>query len=89
MQSVPVVQYLQTDGVVQYEVKLTGCLSTSILSEEEGEQPTNGSLVAPGLNAQIHQHFFCVRMDPAVDCVEGGKALTVTEVSHRAALNWL
>ena len=30
---------------------------------------------------QVHQHFFCVRMDMAVDNPEGGKGLTVTEVS--------
>ena len=74
------VQYLQTDGAIQYEVKLTGCLSTSILSEGEGPVPTNGSLLMPGLNGQVHQHWFCVRMDPAIDCEHGGQALTVTEV---------
>ena len=26
---------------------------------------------------QVHQHFFCVRLDPAVDCPEGGKNLQV------------
>ena len=50
------------------------------MSEGEGARPSHGSLMSPGLNAQIHQHFFCVRMDPAIDCGEGGKALTVTEV---------
>lgn len=73
-------QYLQTDGSIQYEAKLTGCLSTSIMSEGEGLKPTNGSLMSPGLNAQIHQHFFCVRIDPAIDCEQGGEALQVTEV---------
>lgn len=29
---------------------------------------------------QIHQHFFCVRMDTAVDDASGGQHLTVTEV---------
>lgn len=75
-------QYLHTDGTIQYEAKLTGILSTSIMSEGEGTQPQHGSLLSPGLNAQVHQHFFCVRMDPAVDCDEGGKALVISEVSH-------
>ena len=76
-------QYLQTDGTMQYEAKLTGCLSTSIMSEGEGDKPWNGSLMSLGLNAQIHQHFFCVRIDPAIDCEEGGNSLVVTEViSH-------
>lgn len=73
-------QYLQTDGCIQYEAKLTGCLSTSILSEGEGAFPTNGTFMSPGLNAQIHQHFFCVRIDPAIDCEEGGRGLVVSEV---------
>lgn len=75
-------QYLHTDGTIQYEAKLTGILSTSIMSEGEGTQPQHGSLLSPGLNAQVHQHFFCVRMDLAVDCDEGGKALVISEVSH-------
>ena len=70
------------DGSIQYEVKLTGCLSTSILSEGEGMDPTHGTLIGPHLNAQLHQHYFCVRLDMAVDDPDGGAALTVSEVSH-------
>ena len=69
------------DGSIQYEVKLTGCLSTSVMSEGEGMDPTHGTLIAPHLNAQLHQHYFCVRLDMAVDDPDGGAALTVTEVS--------
>ena len=58
-----------------------GVVSTSPLFAEEGRTPSNGSLVAPGVNSHIHQHFFCVRMDMAVDCDAGGEALQVTEVS--------
>lgn len=69
------------DGTIQYEVKLTGCLSTNGLSMGEGPEPTHGTLLAPGLNAQVHQHFFCARLDMAVDDPSGGANLTVTEVS--------
>lgn len=69
------------DGTIQFEAKLTGCLSTNVLSEGEGPMPTHGTLVGPVLNAQVHQHFFNVRMDMAVDDNQGGKNLTVTEVS--------
>ena len=41
------------DGSIQYEVKLTGCLSTNGLSAGEGPEPTHGTLLAPGLNAQV------------------------------------
>jgi len=81
------VQYLNTDGTIQYEAKLTGILSTSIMSEGEGRLPQHGALMSEGLNAQIHQHFFCVRMDPAIDCEEGGKALTVSEVNRPNSCN--
>lgn len=68
------------DGTIQFEAKLTGCLSTSGMSPGEGPLPTHGTLVAPGLNAQIHQHFFCTRLDMAVDDPHGGANLTVSEV---------
>ena len=70
---------------MQYEVKLTGCLSTSGLSAGEGPEPTHGTLLAPGLNAQVHQHFFCARLDMAVDDPQGGGAITVTEVRDSSA----
>ncbi|KAL0041485.1 hypothetical protein WJX79_005084 [Trebouxia sp. C0005] len=73
--------YFYQDGSIQYEVKLTGCLSTSVMSEGEGMDPTHGTLIAPHLNAQLHQHYFCVRLDMAVDDPDGGAALTVTEVN--------
>ena len=34
-------------------MKLTGCLSTNLLSPGEGPNPTHGTLMAPGLNAQV------------------------------------
>ena len=75
------------DGSIQYEVKLTGCLSTSVMSEGEGMDPTHGTLIGPHLNAQLHQHYFCVRLDMAVDDPDGGAALTVSEVSYPYC-NW-
>jgi primary-amine oxidase len=57
--------YLYTDGTIEYEVKLTGVISTGAVAE--GERPAHGTLVAPGLYGPHHQHFFCVRLDPEVD----------------------
>jgi primary-amine oxidase len=57
--------YLYTDGTIEYEVKLTGVISTGAVAP--GETPKHGTLVAPGLYGPHHQHFFCVRMDMAVD----------------------
>jgi primary-amine oxidase len=66
--------YLYNDGTIEYEVKLTGVISTGALAP--GEQPTHGTLVAPGLYGPNHQHFFCVRLDMTVD----GVANTVVEL---------
>jgi primary-amine oxidase len=54
--------YLLQDGTIEYEIKLTGMLSTSLPSAG-----TRSTLVAPGVNAQVHQHMFCARLDMAVD----------------------
>jgi primary-amine oxidase len=56
--------YLYTDGSIEYEVKLTGVLTTGAF---EGETPKYGVAVAPGIYGPNHQHFFNVRMDMAVD----------------------
>jgi primary-amine oxidase len=66
--------YLYTDGAIEYEIKLTGVISTGAIPV--GETPEYGSLVAPGLYGPNHQHFFCVRLDMAVD----GARNTVVEV---------
>jgi primary-amine oxidase len=66
--------YLYTDGTIEYEVKLTGVISTGALAP--GERPAHGTLVAPGLYGPHHQHFFCVRLDMAVD----GNANSVVQV---------
>ena len=43
-------------------------------------QGNYGTIVAPGVNAQNHQHMFCARLDFALDCAQGGQSLIVTEV---------
>ncbi len=57
--------YLYQDGTIEFEVKLTGVLSTGAVAP--GVRPEHGMLVAPGLNAMVHQHFFNMRLDLDVD----------------------
>ncbi|NMH97424.1 primary-amine oxidase [Pseudonocardia acidicola] len=57
--------YLYTDGNIEFEVKLTGVISTGAVAD--GQRPGHGTLVAPGLYGPHHQHFFNVRLDMAVD----------------------
>ncbi|KAI8475788.1 MAG: copper amine oxidase [Monoraphidium minutum] len=70
------------DGTMSLEMKLTGILSTSYrpLDQAPGNVPF-GVDVAPGVIATNHQHLFCVRLDPSLDCNEGGRDLVVTEVN--------
>ena len=67
--------YLSMDGSIELEIKLSGELSTNQLSPGEGPAPAHGTLVAPGVNAQVHQHMFSARLDMSVD----GDSNTVVE----------
>ena len=74
--------YLYTDGTIEYEVKLTGVISTGAIAP--GERPEHGTLVAPGLYGPHHQHFFCVRLDMAID----GNANQVVQVDSEPMPRW-
>ncbi|KAL9243117.1 hypothetical protein vseg_017045 [Gypsophila vaccaria] len=69
------------DGKIEAEVKLTGILSLGALSP--GESRKYGTVIAPGLYAPVHQHFFVARMDMAVDCKPGEAVNQVVEVNVR------
>ena len=70
--------YFYQDGTIQYEVKLTGIVNTTACAPEETSK--YGSLIAPQLNAPIHQHFFNVRLDMSID----GENNSVYEVNTEA-----
>ena len=57
--------YLALDGSIAFEAKLTGVLHTAGVAA--GEQPGSATLVAPGVSAGFHQHFFCARLDLDID----------------------
>src|SRR5829696_33171 len=68
--------YLYQDGNIEFEVKLTGIMSTGAV--EPGEKPKYGQLLnKDGLYSPIHQHFFNVRLDMSVD----GQENSVYEVN--------
>ncbi|GFZ12008.1 copper amine oxidase family protein [Actinidia rufa] len=70
---------LKKDGKIEAEVKLTGILSLGAL--QPGEFRKYGTMIAPGLYAPVHQHFFVARMDMAVDCKPGEAYNQVVEVN--------
>jgi primary-amine oxidase len=55
--------YFYQDGTIEYEVKLTGILLCGALANT----PKYGTLVAPELNAIVHQHIFNLRLDFDLD----------------------
>ncbi|KAE8124304.1 hypothetical protein FH972_019203 [Carpinus fangiana] len=67
------------DGKIEAEVKLTGILSLGAL--QPGEFRKYGTMIAPGLYAPVHQHFFVARLDMAVDCKPGEAFNQVVEVN--------
>ncbi|HUY22856.1 MAG TPA: primary-amine oxidase [Acidimicrobiales bacterium] len=69
--------YFYLDGTIQFEVKLTGILST--MAVVPGAHPPFASMVAPQLAAPYHQHLFNVRLDVDVD----GATNSVYEVDSR------
>ncbi|HEY3614857.1 MAG TPA: primary-amine oxidase [Gaiellales bacterium] len=70
--------YLTLDGGIAFEAKLTGVLHTAGVAE--GEPTGSATLVAPGVSAGYHQHFFCARLDLDVD----GECNVLSEVASRA-----
>jgi primary-amine oxidase len=56
---------LYLDGSIEFEIKLTGILSTGAIAV--GEDPVFGTTIAPGLMAPNHDHFFSVRLDTRID----------------------
>jgi len=67
--------YLYQDGKIEMKVKHTGQLNTCGRDIYHNGMK-NGSLVAPGVNAQYHQHFYSIRLDFDID----GTNNRVTEV---------
>jgi primary-amine oxidase len=70
--------YFYVDGTIEFEVKLTGIVSTGAFTPDA--PPECGTPLAPGLYAPNHQHFFNVRLDMCVN----GERNSVYEVDSVA-----
>ncbi len=57
--------YFYQDGTIECQVKLTGIVSTGAVAP--GSRPAHGTVVAPGVYAPHHQHWFSFRLDMMVD----------------------
>jgi primary-amine oxidase len=70
--------YFYQDGTIGVEVKATGIPLVS--GRVVGERSIYGALVAPGIDAHVHQHVFSFRFDMTVD----GERNSVSEVNFSA-----
>ncbi|KAI0919608.1 hypothetical protein AcV5_001627 [Taiwanofungus camphoratus] len=57
--------YFYQDGNIELNVRLTGILQ--VYAKNQDEPTAFGTTLAPGINAQYHQHLFSIRVDPMVD----------------------
>ena len=58
--------YLYLDGTIQMEIKLTGIVGVSAVTDET-HNPSQSPLIAPNLASPVHQHAFCFRLDWDLD----------------------
>ncbi|KAK4533563.1 hypothetical protein CCYA_CCYA17G4445 [Cyanidiococcus yangmingshanensis] len=70
--------YFRQDGAVEFEMRATGVINT--VACLPGEPSRYGAEVMPGVEGQIHQHYFCVRMDLSID----GDQNSIVECNTRA-----
>ena len=58
--------YLYLDGTIQMEIKLTGIVGVSAVTDET-TNPSQSPLVGRDLASPVHQHVFCFRLDWELD----------------------
>ncbi|MEM9656297.1 MAG: primary-amine oxidase [Actinomycetota bacterium] len=71
--------YFYLDGTIQLEIKLTGIIGVS--ATPDGQGTDTAPMVAPGISSPIHQHLFCVRLDPSLDGFDNSVVETNIEPS--------
>ncbi|MEM9607250.1 MAG: primary-amine oxidase [Actinomycetota bacterium] len=75
--------YFYLDGTIELEVKLTGIIGVS--AAPDGLGTDTSPLVAPGISSPIHQHLFCVRLDPSIDGFDNSVVETNVEATTDGA----
>lgn len=59
-----------TAANIHYEVRATGIMSLVPADQDVEHNINYGIMVSPGVMAPIHQHIFCLRLDPAIDAYD-------------------
>lgn len=79
-----------TAANIHYEVRATGIMSLVPADQNADHGGINyGVMVSPGVMAPIHQHIFCLRLDPAIDSYDEGAIVyeDVKRLGWNAATN--
>ncbi|MEV6344191.1 primary-amine oxidase [Actinoplanes sp. NPDC051851] len=76
---------LYQDGRIELEVKLTGILSASGI--DEGAEAPYGRVVSKHVQTPIHQHYFGIRLDTAIDGTRNRLVEEHAEAETDPALN--
>ena len=58
--------YLYLDGTIQMEVKLTGIVGVSAMTQAT-YNPSQSPVIGENLSSPVHQHLFCFRLDWQLD----------------------
>ena len=58
--------YLYLDGTIQMEVKLTGIVGVSAITQAT-YNPSQSPVIGENLSSPVHQHLFCFRLDWQLD----------------------
>jgi primary-amine oxidase len=72
--------FFYQDSSIEFEIRLTGILQVHVA--DPNEPAPYATRVAPGINANFHQHLFSVRNDPMV----GGLLNSVVETDLLSAI---
>ncbi|EME25875.1 primary-amine oxidase, partial [Galdieria sulphuraria] len=83
-------RYFHQDGKIEFTIKHTGQLFTSAWDIDRDGKCPFGTLVAPNVNAQYHQHFYCMRLDFDLDDEDNYVSeLNVSSMSEKKARLYL
>lgn len=73
-----------TSANIHYEVRATGIMSLVPADQNiDHDSVDYGILVNPGVMAPIHQHIFCLRLDPAIDSYDQSVLMYEDVKAHR------
>lgn len=72
------------DGAIEMKTGLTGIMSVKAVNPDELGHDAHGHMVAKGISAVHHQHFFNFRLDLDIDGADGNQAVEMNTAAMPA-----